>query len=237
MSEKKGGILVSLDFEQAFDTLEWQFIMKVLDLFNFGENVKRWIRIFYTNIESTVLNNGFTTNWIKPTRGVRQGCPLSPYLFILSAEILSNKLRQTTEINGINLFGNEVKISQFADDTNLFCTDIISVENSLNIVNNFGVISGLKLNVKKTKAIWLGKWSKNKTTPLQLQWVNKPVKILGLYFSYDDNKNKHFNFDLKVKKLQTKLDLWKARNLTLFGKALIIKSLGLSQIVYMQLPI
>ena len=232
MSEKKGGILVSLDFEKAFDTLEWQFIMKVLDLFNFGENVKRWIRIFYTNIESMVLNNGFTTNWIKPTRGVRQGCPLSPYLFILSAEILSNKLRQTTEINGINLFGNEVKITQFADDTNLFCTDIISVENSLNIVNNFGVISGLKLNVKKTKAIWLGKWSKNKTTPLQLQWVNKPVKILGLYFSYDDNKNKYFNFDLKVKKLQTKLDLWKARNLTLFGKALIIKSLGLSQIVY-----
>ena len=111
----------------------------------------------------------------------------------------NHKLRQTTEINGINLFGNEVKISQFADDTNLFCTDIISVENSLNIVNNFGVISGLKLNVKKTKAIWLGKWSKNKTTPLQLQWVNKPVKILGLYFSYDDNKNKHFNFDFKVK--------------------------------------
>ena len=220
MSEKKGGILVSLDFEKAFDTLEWQFIMKVLDLFNFGETVKRWIRIFYTNIESTVLNNGFTTNWIKPTRGVRQGCPLSPYLFILSAEILSNKLRQTTEINGINLFGNEVKISQFADDTNLFCTDIISVENSLNKVNNFGVISGLKLNVKKTKAIWLGKWSKNKTTPLQLQWVNKPVKILGIYLSYDDNKNKHFNFDLKVKKLQTKLDLWKARNLTLFGKAI-----------------
>ena len=184
------------------------------------------------NVSSIKTANGFTTNWIKPTRGVRQGCPLSPYLFILSAEILSNKLRQTTEINGINLFGNEVKISQFADDTNLFCTDIISVENSLNIVNNFGVISGLKLNVKKTKAIWLGKWSQNKTTPLQLQWVNKPVKILGLYFSYDDNKNKHFNFDLKVKKLQRKLDLWKARNLTLFGKALIIKSLGLSQIVY-----
>ena len=119
----------------------------------------------------------------------------------MSAEILSNKLRQTTEINGINLFGNEVKISQFADDTNLFCTDIISVENSLNIVNNFGVISGLKLNVKKTKAIWLGKWSKNKTTPLQLQWVNKPVKILGLYFSYDDNKNKHLKFRFKSQKI------------------------------------
>ena len=80
MSEKKGGILVSLDFEKAFDTLEWQFIMKVLDLFNFGENVKRWIRIFYTNIESTVLNNGFTTNWIKPTRGLGKATRF-PHIF------------------------------------------------------------------------------------------------------------------------------------------------------------
>jgi len=80
--------------------------------------------------------------------------------------------------------------------------------------------------------IWLGKWSRNKTKPLQLEWVNQPVKILGIYFSYDENKNKHFDFDLKIQKLQTKLDLWKARNLTLFGKVLIIKLLGLTQIVY-----
>ena len=60
LSEKKGGILVSLDFKKDFDTLEWQFIKKILELFNFGENVKRWIRIFYTNIESAVLNNGFS---------------------------------------------------------------------------------------------------------------------------------------------------------------------------------
>ena len=149
MTEKKGGILVSLDFKKAFDTLEWQFI-KILELFNFGENVKKWVRIFYANIESAVMNNGFATNWFKPTRGVRQGCPLSPYLFILGAEILSNRLRQTVEIKGINLFGNEVKISQFADDTNLFCAEVTSVEHALNTVSRFGVISRLKLNLTKT---------------------------------------------------------------------------------------
>ena len=58
------------------------------------------------------------------------------------------------------------------------------------------------------------------------------LSCLIYYFSCDDNKNKHFNFNLKIQKLQSKLDLWKARNLTLFGKVLIIKSLGLSQIVY-----
>ena len=68
--EKKGGILVSLDFNKAFHTLEWQFVMKILELFNFGENVKKWVRIFYANIESAVMYNCFATNWFKPTRGV-----------------------------------------------------------------------------------------------------------------------------------------------------------------------
>jgi len=179
MVEKKGGILVSLDFKKAFDTLEWQFVKKILQLFNFSENVKKWVRIFYANIESAVMNNGFATNWFKPSRGVRQGSPLSPYLFILGAEILLNRLRQTVEIKGINLFGNKVKMSQFANDTYLFCADVSSVEHALNTVSRFGAISGLKLNMKKTKMIWLGEWSTNKTKPLQLEWVNQPVKILG----------------------------------------------------------
>ena len=92
--------------------------MKILDAFNFG-SIKRWISTFYTNVESAVLNNGRLTNWFKPSKGVRQGCPLSPYLFILSAEIMSIKIRFDPGVKGINLFGSELKLSQFTDDTNL----------------------------------------------------------------------------------------------------------------------
>ena len=127
--------------------------MKTLDYFNFGTDVKRWVSTFYTNIESAVLNNGFGTDWFKPSRGVRQGCPLSPYLFILSAEILAHKIRQDPEFKGIKMFGNEVKLSLLADDTNLFTADLDSVRRSLEIVQEFGKIAGLCLNVKKTKAI------------------------------------------------------------------------------------
>ena len=102
--------------------------MRNLDTFNFVSSIKRWISTFYTNIESAMLNNGYTTNWFKPSKGVRQGCPLSPFLFILSAELMSIKIRHDPRVKGINLFGNELKLSQFAGDTNLFCADLISVE-------------------------------------------------------------------------------------------------------------
>ena len=230
--QKIPGILIALDFRKAFDSLEWPFIMRILDTFNFGSSIKRWISTFYTNVESAVLNNGYTTNWFKPSKGVRQGCPLSPYLFILSAELMSIKLRYNSGVKGINLFGNELKLSQFADDTNLFCADLNSVENALNTVNDFGRIAGLQVNMKKTKAIWLGKWANNKTNPLGMKWTHTPVRILGIHFSYDKKGNDDLNFSLKLRKLQTKLDMWSARSLTLFGRVLITKTLGISQIIY-----
>ena len=97
------GILLLLDFPKAFDTIEWPFIQNTLNLLNFGDGIKRWVSTFYTSPESAVLNNGFSTNYFQLSRGVRQGCPLSPYFFILGAEILACKIRQNKEIQGINL--------------------------------------------------------------------------------------------------------------------------------------
>ena len=107
--------------------------MKTLDYFNRGTDIKRWVSTFYTNIESTVVNNGYRTNWFKPSKEVRQGCPLSPYLYILSAELLANKIRQDSTVKGIKIFGNEIKLSQFADDTTLFNADLGSLERALKI--------------------------------------------------------------------------------------------------------
>ena len=230
--QKLPGILTSLDFRKAFDSIEWPFIMKTLDHLNFGRGIKRWVNIFYTNIESAVQNNGFITSWFKPSKGVRQGCPLSPYLFILSAEVLSNKIRQESNVRGIKVFGKEIKLSQFADDTTLFNADIESLERALKIIGDFGRIAGLSLNVKKTKALWLGKWKNNRNKPLDLKWFHSPVKILGIYFSYNIKENNKLNFDKKIQKLQTKLDMWSSRDLTIFGRAMLLKTLGISQLIY-----
>ena len=99
----------------------------LLNFLNFGDSIKRWVSTFYTGPESAVLNNGFSTNYYQLSRGVRQGCPLSPYPFILGAEILARKI-QDKEIQGIRIFNSEVKISQFVDDTALICKSCHSVE-------------------------------------------------------------------------------------------------------------
>ena len=225
------GILLQLDFQKAFDTIEWKFIQNTIAFFNFGESIQCWISIFYSNIQSSVLNNGFSTNYFALSRGVRQGCPLSPFLFVLAVELLACKIRQDKEIQGINIFQRELKISQFADDTTLFNSNRKSVRRAINVLDNFGDLSGLRLNPSKTKALWLGPWRHCKETPFGFQWPKKPVRILGSYVSYDVKQNEKLNFEAKLQKMQSIFDVWNCRNLTLFGRCLIAKSLGISQLV------
>ena len=226
------GILLQLDFRKAFDTIEWEFIQRTIALFNFGESIQRWISIFYTNTESAVLNNGFCTNYFSLSRGLRQGCPLSPYLFVLAVELLACKIRQDKEIQGIKVLGKELKLSQFADDTTLLNSNCNSVKQAIAVLDNFGDISGLKLNPSKTKALWLGSWRHRKDKPFGFQWPEKPIRVLGTFISYNEKENEKSNFTLKLRKLKTIFDVWNCRNLTLFGRCLITKSLGISQLVH-----
>ena len=147
------GILISVDFKKAFDSLEWSCIQSALKKFDFGDSLRKSIEIFYMDIESAALNNGFATDWFKPFRGVRQGCPLSPYLFILTAEMLSNKIRQNLIIKGIRIFGSEIKLSQFADDTNLFCADVASAETCLGNYELFWEFLRISAQRRENKSI------------------------------------------------------------------------------------
>ena len=123
--KKIPGILLFIDFEKAFDTIEWPFIQNVLRHFNFGQVIRKWVSILYSDVENAVINGGYMTNYFKVSRGVRQGCPLSPLLFVLGVEILAQKIRQSTGCQGIKLPQSvEAKISQFADDTTLICRDV-----------------------------------------------------------------------------------------------------------------
>ena len=109
---------------------------------------------------------------------------------------------------------------------------IESIKENIMVINKFAEISGLKLNKKKTKAIWIGSQKKNKTKPLAIDITNEPTKTLGIYISYNRNKNNNQNFFIKIQKMETKLNVWLSRDLTLMGRTLLVKALGISKIVY-----
>ena len=127
---KLPGLLLAVDFEKAFDSLDWTFLSKTLSAFNFGRSFIKWVNTFYCNIKSCVLNNGFSSTHFDVLRGVRQGDPLSGYLFIIALEILTINIRSSENIRGVTLCdGKEVKLTAgFADDMTTFLKDQKSLD-------------------------------------------------------------------------------------------------------------
>ena len=141
------GIMIAIDFEKAFDTLDFQFLIRTLHKFNFGPSFIHWIRVLYKNASSCVMNNGFTTGPFLLGRGVRQGDPLSPYLFILALETLAIKIREDCNVQGLKIGEEMIKLSLFADDMTCVIKDKTSYTNLFRILNSFGECFGLKVNV------------------------------------------------------------------------------------------
>ncbi|KAL9964620.1 hypothetical protein ACROYT_G028283 [Oculina patagonica] len=173
------GLMTTFDFKKAFDSLNWQYLFNTLETFNFGDSFIRWVKVLYSDISSCVMNNGFASDLFEIKRGVRQGDPLSPYLFIIALEVLNIAIRQNKEIEGIKVGNEEVKLTVFADDLTTFVKNTRSFFSLKEAINKFGFVSGLKLNEEKTEAYWLGSLH-NYPEDLDLgtDKVNKPIKIL-----------------------------------------------------------
>ena len=150
--QRKTALLLLLDFEKAFDSVEWGYMIKILEKFNFGQSFINWVKTCYTNISSTIINNGTTCGFFEITRGVRQGCPLSTTLFILCIELLAQMIRNNDDIKGIK-FGNRMyKISLFADDATCLIEDSDSIAYIFRITESFAIYSGLRINIEKIPA-------------------------------------------------------------------------------------
>ena len=107
----KSGLLMFLDFENAFDSIEWAFIERALIHFNFGPSLVTWFKLFYNDVLTAIQNNGWVSEHFTPSRGVRQGCPMSPYLFIIAVEIFANFIRTDNNLKGFETNGIEHRLS------------------------------------------------------------------------------------------------------------------------------
>ena len=230
-SLKLPGILLFIDFEKAFDSIEWDFLYQSLEVFNFGPTLIRWIKTFYNNLSSCVINNGLFSKPFKLERGVRQGDPLSPYLFVVAIEILAISLRTNEHVEGIKIDNDEIKTLLYADDMTVTLANTSSVEIFMQILNDFEKCSGLKMNVSKTKAMWIGANKNSLEKPLGLEWCTG-VKTLGIHFSCDQGEVIKQNFYERLSDIQKTINLWSLRGLSLFGKVTIIKSFLIAKLLY-----
>ena len=229
-------ILLFLDFEKAFDYVEHNFIFKTLGKFNFGPDIIRRIKTIYTSCTARVKNNGHISPPISIARGIKQGCPVSALLFILVVETLSLTIKKETRLQGLKIKVKTVeyhfKIAQYADD----CTVCISSFDQIPIlfekISQFSKVAGLKLNIVKTEGMGIGHYKDTEGTIHGVNFKTTPVKFLGIYVGNDPEKCKEKNWDEKIKKIQTTLLLRKRRDLTIFGKITIIKSLVLPIITF-----
>ncbi len=224
------GVGVKVDFEKAYDSINWSFLGKILEWWGFSAQWCGWIRQCVENAKVAVLVNGVATKWIKSKRGVRQGDPLSSYLFLLVAECLA---RMTEEAGSNNLIKGvgpaehcRFSLIQFADDT-LFFTEARKryLRNLKFIWQLYEWSSGLKVNYTKTELFYSGSRA-NKGASLAnilgCRHGSLPLNYLGMPLS--DRKLTKDDWFGVIDKLGRRIDGWQAKLLSRGGRLTLVNA-------------
>ena len=225
--------LLSLDQEKAFDRVEWSFMRDTLLAMGFGPSFISWVDLFYRDVESSVDVNGHLYPFFSLSRGVRQGCPLSPLLYVLVAEVLACSIRANPRIIGLSLPGSVSPlpaISQYADDTSLVVTTDDSIKATFETYSLFEKGSGAKLNQTKSKGLWLGSWTGRTDPPMALDWSPSKLKILGVYLGLGNLEE--VNWRPCIDAVHNVLMSWWQRALSFQGRSLVINALALARVWY-----
>ena len=176
---KLDAYFVSLDFKKAFDLIDQHWLSRVLQKMNFPAKFIRTINSLNKDANVRVLVNGFRTGQVPINKGVRQGDPLSLYLFSLAVEPLVATINNDTRIEGL---GKErkrnVKCPSYADDLTLTLVGSPSVCLAFEIIERFSEATGLKLNIEKTQGMMVGSSCTDDRLP-SINWQNESIKILG----------------------------------------------------------
>ena len=228
-------IILMLDQEKAFDRVEWNWLFKTLERFNFGPTFISHLKTLYKNAKSCVMTNGFQSAYFDISRGIRQGDSLSALLYIIQFEPLAQKLRTDNGIKGVDI---ELKNCnnilyctgcQYVDDSNTMLKNSSYIERFLEITDRFESASGSKINVDKTVALTVKNELNQRINGIKV--TTGPEKVLGISMGQSNDNFTEF-WESKISKLKAKLDIWRQRDLSYEGKALLIRSLAVSQLLY-----
>ena len=219
---KKRNVGFKLDFKKAYDSLEWDFILAILKVMGFDQKIVNFIYQCISTVQYTILLNGTKSSSILPSRGLRQGDPLSLYLFILCADVLARLVNREVErgaIKSVKVSPRVAAISQlfYADDVILFCGAKISeVDMLMRYIEKYCLWSSQSISVEKSDLFLSKGVYHNFIVQVKNQWgfkqLTKGVRYLGVPLFLTRNKSKDFAF--VKEKLEARTNGWKSKSLS-----------------------
>ena len=174
--------MLSLDQEKAFVRVDWSFLRSTPYALGFGQSFIGWVNLFYNNSCSEVNVNGYISSFFFLSRGVRQGFPLSPLLYILVAEVLACNIRANSSISGLQLSHSPVTlscVSAYADDTTLVVNLIHAIMVVFQVYSVYEEGSVAKLNLAKREGLRLGYWSGPSDSQVAIHGLRLKSKCWG----------------------------------------------------------
>lgn len=221
------GMLVSLDQSKAFDRIEHAYLFAVLEAFGVPQETIMALRKLYGGMTSELVVNGRVVSSFPVTRGVRQGCPLSPVLFILSLDPFLVKIAKDPWVRGLPMPGSErAVVMAYADDITLYLEDVDSVHRVFKLFEEYALVSGARLNHSKSKALRLG----GVYGPLpQVAWGSH-VTILGI--TYNSTGLSCITWNNIETEMEKKIEMAKSYNLPLAEKRYVAQTILCGRLWY-----
>ncbi|GKV22579.1 hypothetical protein SLEP1_g32439 [Rubroshorea leprosula] len=229
--KKKKGFLFKVDFEKAYDKVSWEFIDYMMMRMGFCATWRKWIQECLNSSSVSILINGSPTNQFSVNKGIRQGDPLSPFLFLIVAEGLNGLMSSAVDkerYKGVGIGSGDAMVThlQFTDDT-IFFGD--ATEDNIRVIKcimrTFELASGLKINFGKSQLIGVGvdqNWSAKMAYQLCCKEGKLPFKYLGILIGR--NHRRKAMWQPMVESVRKKLASWKGRYLSMGGRITVINS-------------
>lgn len=235
---RTSALLFKLDISKAFDTVSWEYLFELLEARGFSARWRNWIALILASSSSMVLLNGILGPKLHHQRGLRQGDPLSPYLFILAIDTLQRLFEIATEQGDLSqLRGRNAKLrlSLYADDAALFvnpCKE--DVDLTMEIMNKFGDATGLKINMSKSLVLPIRCANLNLDnilTDFGGQRASFPISYLGLPLTLGRLRLVHLQPILD--KAKAKMAGWQGKLMTPGGRRELVRSVLSSMPIYL----
>ena len=207
----------------------------MLQYFGAGDPFINLLFVLFTNFSLCTQSNGYTSELFPKRRGVNQGCPASPTVFIWAGELLAHLLENHRDIQGISVNNLLALLSQFADDTGAYLKfDRLVISAFCNVLKRVEDNLGLKVSYDKTSLYRVGSITDSNArfyTEHELNWTNDDISTLGVTITCA-GEIAPSNYEDIIKKLDAVCEAWANRSLSLFGKVVVINTLMASLFVY-----